>query len=88
VFYAKEAMEWADKNGGITSENIRKGMTQKKDWVPAALDGMCAPATWTDQDHRSVVNVEVVEGRSKDGKPGWNSLATINVGRDAKWWGK
>ena len=88
VFYAKEAMEWADKNGGITSENIRKGMTQKKDWVPAGLEGMCAPATWTADDHRSVVKVEVVEGRIKDGKPGWNSLATIDVGRDAKWWGK
>ena len=36
-YYMKEAMEWADKNGGITGPNIKQGMYQKKDWVPAGL---------------------------------------------------
>lgn len=88
LFYAKEAMEWADKNGGITGENIRKGFTQKADWVPAGLEGMCAPATWTEDDHRNVVKVDVVEGVISDGKPGWKHLTAVDVGRDAKWWGK
>ena len=38
-YYMKEAMEWADKNGGITGPNIKQGMYQKKDWVPAGLEG-------------------------------------------------
>lgn len=88
VFYVKEAMEWADKNGGITGENIRKGLTQKADWVPQGLEGMCAPATWTDDDHRSVVKVDVMEGVVTGGKPGWKHLTTVDLGREAKWWGK
>lgn len=88
LFYVKEALEWADKNGGITGENIRKGFTQKADWVPQGLEGMCAPATWTEDDHRNVVKVDVVEGVISDGKPGWKHLTTVDVGRDAKWWGK
>jgi len=88
VFYAKEAMEWADKNGGITGENIRKGMAQKANWVPKGLEGVCAPATWTEEDHRSVVNVDIAEGQVSGGKIGWKILDTIDVGRDKKWWGK
>jgi branched-chain amino acid transport system substrate-binding protein len=88
IFYAKEAMEWADKNGGITGENVRKGLTQQKDWVPKGLEGMCAPATWTEDDHRSVVKVDVVEGVISNGKAGWKPLTTVDLGRDAKWWGR
>lgn len=88
VFYAKEAMEWADKNGGITGENIRKALTRKANWVPQGLEGMCAPATWTEEDHRSVVNVDVVQGVVADGKAGWKSLTSIDLGREAKWLGR
>lgn len=88
VFYAREAMEWADKNGGVTGDNVRKGLEQKKDWEPKGLEGVCAPATWSEDDHRSVVKVDVVEGQVSGGKTGWKSLATIDLGRDAKWWGK
>jgi branched-chain amino acid transport system substrate-binding protein len=88
VLYAKEAMEWADKNGGLTGENIRKGLTQKADWVPKGLEGMCAPATWTADDHRSVVNVDVFQGVVADGKAGWKSLTSVDLGRDAKWLGR
>lgn len=88
VFFAREALEWADKNGGITGENIRKGFEQRKDWEPRGLEGMCAPATWTGDDHRNVTKVEVVEGQVSGDKRGWKSLTTIDVGRDARWWGK
>lgn len=88
VFYAKEAMEWADKNGGITGENVRKAMMQKKDWEPKGLEGVCAPATWSEDDGRSVVKVGVLEGRVSGGKTGWKALDTIDVGRDAKWLGR
>ncbi len=59
TFYLKEALEWADKNGGINGENIRKAMYAKKDWVPAGLDGVCKAATWTDQDHRPIMEVPI-----------------------------
>ena len=52
ALYMKEAIEWAAKNGGATGENVAKGFYQKKDWVPAGMEGVCNPSTWTDKDHR------------------------------------
>ncbi len=65
-YLMKEAMEWAAENGGITGENIRDGMYQKKDWVPVGLEGVCPPATWTAEDHRGYTNVFVYKGQVKD----------------------
>ena len=62
MFYMKEAMEWADAHGGITGPNIKKGMYQKKDWVPAGLEGVCPAGTWTEQDHRGFTQVLVYRG--------------------------
>jgi branched-chain amino acid transport system substrate-binding protein len=62
MFYLKEAMEWADKHGGLTGPNIKQAMYQKKDWVPAGLEGVCSPATWTAEDHRGVTRVLVYRG--------------------------
>jgi branched-chain amino acid transport system substrate-binding protein len=63
TLYLKEALEWADKNGGIGGENIRKAMYAKKDWVPAGTEGVCRPATWTDKDHRPVMEVAIYRTR-------------------------
>ena len=41
ALYMKEAVEWAAKNGGATGENVKKGFYQKKDWVPAGMEGVC-----------------------------------------------
>jgi len=85
MMYIKEAMEWADKNGGITAQNIRNAMYQKSNWVPAGLEGVCAPATWTKDDHRAVVDVPLLQGVMKDGKAGWKQVAVIKLGRDKEW---
>src|SRR3546814_13075172 len=54
VFFMGEAMQWAAENGGITGENIAKGMYAKKDWVPYGLDGICGPRNWTAEDPRGI----------------------------------
>src|SRR6266851_9129651 len=41
ALYMKEALDWAAKNGGATGENVAKGFYQKKDWVPAGMEGVC-----------------------------------------------
>ncbi len=48
-------MEWADANGGLSGPNIKRAMYQNEDWVPAGLEGVCSPATWTVDDHRGSV---------------------------------
>jgi branched-chain amino acid transport system substrate-binding protein len=68
MFYMKEAMAWADQNGGINGPNIKQAMYQKTDWVPEGLDGVCLPATWTPEDHRGVMKVFVYRGHAKDGE--------------------
>ena len=56
-YYMKEALEWADKNGGVSGPNVKKAFYQKKDWVPAGLEGVCRPVTWTEDDHRPTLDV-------------------------------
>ena len=59
ALYLKEAMDWAARNGGVTGPNVKKGFYQKKDWVPAGMEGVCVPSTWTETDHRSTLTVNL-----------------------------
>jgi branched-chain amino acid transport system substrate-binding protein len=99
VFYMKEAMDWAAKNGGVTGPNIRKAMYQKKDWVPAGLEGVCVPSTWSDTDHRGMTAVNIYRAKvSGDTSPAIDDLVkagaiklekitTIDVPRKPEWLG-
>jgi branched-chain amino acid transport system substrate-binding protein len=57
ALYLKEAMDWAAHNGGISGSNVKKGFYQKIEWVPADMEGVCVPSTWTQTDHRSTLRV-------------------------------
>ncbi|PGH56093.1 branched-chain amino acid ABC transporter substrate-binding protein [Azospirillum palustre] len=99
AFYMKEAMDWASANGGVTGPNIRKAMYQKKDWVPAGLEGVCVPSTWTDTDHRGMTAVNIyrakVSGETgagvdelvKAGTIKLEKLTTVDVPRKPEWLG-
>ena len=63
ALYLKEAMDWAARNGGVTGPNVKKGFYQKKDWVPAGMEGVCVPSTWTETDHRSTLTVNLYRMR-------------------------
>lgn len=76
-YFMKEAMEWADKNGGITGPNIKAGMYQKKDWVPAGLEGVCPKATWTAEDHRGFTEVLVYQASVKSDPPADADIAKL-----------
>jgi len=65
VYYMKEALEWADRNGGISGPNIKQAMYQKKDWVPAGLEGVCPEATWQPEDHRAITRVPLYQAAVK-----------------------
>ncbi|MBL4646316.1 MAG: ABC transporter substrate-binding protein [Rhizobiales bacterium] len=87
AYYMMEAMQWAKANGGITGENIRDGMYQKKDWVPAGLEGVCLPSTWTNEDHRGTTTVSVNMGSSVNGKAVIKNINTVNLPRRDDWIG-
>ena len=88
VYFMKEAMEWADANGGIDGPNIKKGMYAKKNWVPKGLEGVCPPGTWTAEDHRGFTEALVYRGDVKSGKE-WSmaNLFAANIPRKPEWLG-
>ena len=87
VFYMKEAMEWAAANGGITGPNIKEGMYQKKDWVPAGLEGVCLPSTWSKRDHRGSIVVNIYKGNIVDGEAVIERVNQVRLPRRDDWLG-
>src|SRR5882757_9626890 len=87
VYYMKEAMEWAKANGGLSGENIRKGMYAKQDWVPKGLEGVCIPSTWTPTDHRGTMTVSINRGNFQDGKVKIDKVADTVLKREDRWLG-
>lgn len=87
IYYMKEAMEWADNNGGITGPNIKQGMYQKEGWVPEGLEGVCLPSTWTPEDHRGTNKVFVYRGITEGGDMDMAELYTAEIPRKPEWLG-
>ena len=95
----KEAMDWAAVNGGVTGENIRKGMYVKRDWVPKGAEGVCKPSTWTAQDHRGMLDVDLYRAEVKGSTEGnltdlvangaikMSKIATVELPRNKDWLG-
>jgi branched-chain amino acid transport system substrate-binding protein len=88
VYYMKEAMEWAKANGGVTGENVKRGMYARRDWVPHGLEGVCLPSTWTEEDHRGTTAVTINRGSWIDGQAKMEMLATIELPRRPEWLGR
>ncbi len=87
VFFMKEAMEWAKDHGGITGANIKKGMYAKSNWVPAGLEGICLPATWSDTDHRGINQVNIYKGNYNGGNIKVEKVTQVTLDRRDDWLG-
>ena len=87
VFYMRDAMATASKAGGITGPNIKKAMEQMKDHVPAELQGVCIPSTWTPEDHRGTTKVFIYQASSKGGEQGIAKIGEADIPRKAEWLG-
>lgn len=87
VYYMRDAMMVADKSGGVTGPNIKKAMEQMKDHVPAGLEGVCIPSTWTPEDHRGTTKVFLYQAHSKDGKQSIDKVGEADIERRAEWLG-
>lgn len=87
VYYMKDAMLGADKIGGITGPNIKKAMEQMRNHVPAGLEGVCKPSTWTNEDHRGTTEISVYTTSYNGGDFKFNEQATVTVPRRAEFLG-
>ena len=43
--------------------NVAKGFYQKANWVPAGMEGVCNPSTWTEKDHRPNTTVDLYRSK-------------------------
>ena len=99
ALYMKEAIEWAAKNGGVSGANVKKGFYQKKDWVPAGMEGVCNPSTWTEKDHRPTMKVDLYRAKVSGSTEGdlndlmargtikLEKVKTVELPRKAEWLG-
>jgi len=87
TFLMKEAMLKADAMGAITGENIKKGFESMRNFVPAGLEGVCSPSTWTAEDHRGMNLVNVYTSKYNGGDFKMTKLATVEVPRRPEWLG-
>ncbi len=87
AYYMMDAMAWAKENGGITGENIKKGMYAKENWVPEGLEGVCLPSTWTDKDHRGLMTVAINQGSYVDGEVKIERIDETTLPRRDDWLG-
>lgn len=100
VLALAEAMKIADKAGKLNGPGIKEALENMKDFVPFGTDGMCAAATWTPTDHRSVDKVTIgrakVGGETEQGEVGdlvekgvikYETVTTIKVERKPNWQG-
>ncbi|WP_295843913.1 ABC transporter substrate-binding protein [Tardiphaga sp.] len=99
ALYMREALDWAAKNGGATGENVAKGFYQKADWVPAGMEGVCNPSTWTAKDHRPTTKVDLYRSKvsgatdgdlndlMKKGSIKLEKVRTVDLPRKPEWFG-
>ncbi len=87
TFYMKDAMEIADKQGEVSGSNIKKAMESMVNHVPAGLEGVCTPSSWTNEDHRGTTSVGVYTSMYNGGDFQLNKQATIEVPRRPEWLG-
>jgi branched-chain amino acid transport system substrate-binding protein len=59
AFFMRDAMQTADKAGGVTGPNIKKAFEEMKNHVPAGLEDVCLRSTWTPADHRGTTTVRL-----------------------------
>jgi len=87
AFYMKEAMQWAKANGGFTGPIIKQGMYARTDWVPEGLEGVCLPSTWTPEDHRGTMTVNIYRGTNVEGTVSIERVTQTTLPRRDDWLG-
>ena len=87
AMFMAEAMKVADKNGELDGPGIKKAMEQMQGYVPAGLEGVCLPSTWTAEDHRGTTLVSVYKSEYNGGDFKMLKQATVEVPKRPEWLG-
>lgn len=82
-----DAMKAAAAKGPVTGPTIKAALESMKNYVPTGLEGVCAPSTWTADDHRSTTQVSVYTSAFNGGNFTMKKQATVEVPRRPEWLG-
>lgn len=87
VYFMRDAMAAAAKNGEITGPTVKAELEKMKSHVPAELDGVCLPHTWTQDNHRGTTQVMVYRNKWDNGSFKLEHLTTVDLPRRDDWLG-
>mgnify|MGYP003501748766 CR=1 FL=1 len=77
----------AKMSGGVNGPNIKAAMEQFRNHVPAELQGVCIPSTWTAEDHRGTTKVFIYRANSKGGQQSISKAGEAEIPRKPEWLG-
>src|SRR5699024_129603 len=87
VFFMRDAMRMAAEQGEITSASVKDALESMTDHVPAELEGVCLPHTWTPTSHRGTTEVMVYQNDWEDGDFEFEHLTTVELPRGEQYLG-
>jgi|APTNR8051073442_1049403.scaffolds.fasta_scaffold04900_7 branched-chain amino acid transport system substrate-binding protein len=87
AFFMRDAMAAAAAAGAIDGPGIKKGFEAMRDHVPAELEGVCLPSTWTAEDHRGTSTVTVYRSTYNYGNVAVERLFTTRIPLRPDWLG-
>ncbi len=87
AYLMRDAMLAADKAGDITGPGIKKALEEMRDHVPAGLEGVCLPTTFTSEDHRGTTTVILYRNDFNFAGPHSQKVYTTTVPLRPDWLG-
>ncbi len=87
AYLMRDAMLAAGKAGAITGPGIKKALEEMRDHVPAGLEGVCLPTTFTPEDHRGTTTVILYRNDFNFAGPHAQKVYTTTVPLRPDWLG-
>jgi branched-chain amino acid transport system substrate-binding protein len=87
AFFMRDAMARAAEDGEITGAAIKAGFESMRDHVPAELEGVCLPSSWTPTDHRGTTTVKLYESHHNFGTITASQVYTTTMPLRPDWLG-
>lgn len=87
AYFMRDAIAAAEAQGTVDGTNIKKGFEAMRDHVPAGMEGVCLPSTWTPVDHRGTTTVMLYQNVSNYGNIVADKIFTTTVPLRPDWLG-
>ncbi|MEO1091507.1 MAG: ABC transporter substrate-binding protein [Pseudomonadota bacterium] len=87
AFLMRDAMAAAAATGDLTGATIKAAFEEMRDHVPAELEGVCLPSSWTPTDHRGTTTVMLYRNDYNFGAITTNEVYTTTMPLRPDWLG-